>query len=233
MKELFKGKQYSYEIIREAVIMYCSSPLSYRECEKFMARYLIKVDHTTIYRWVQEYSKVLYALWKKQNRRKNVCTNSWRMDETYVKIKGKNHYLYRAIDSNGHTLDMWLRKHRDTKAAKAFFKRLVRDYGVPRALVTDKYAATLKAIRELQDEEILPKDVDHRTAKVLNNILEQDHRLIKKRLPKSCGLQTMRTGKALLQGIEVVHALDKQSRSDKNRSDHFLWDKFDELFQVA
>ncbi|MDN3077074.1 IS6 family transposase [Enterococcus faecalis] len=233
MKELFKGTQYSYEIIREVVIMYCSTPLSFRECEKFMARYLIKVDHTTIYRWVQEYSKVLYALWKKQNRRMKSRTNSWRMDETYVKIKGKKHYLYRAIDSNGNTLDMWLRKHRDTKAAKAFFKRLVREYGAPRALVTDKYSATLKAVRELQKEEILPKDLDHRTAKVLNNILEQDHRLIKKRIPKSCGLQTMRTGKATLQGIEVMHALDKQSRSDQNHSDHFLWDKFDELFQVA
>lgn len=233
MKELFKDKQYSYEIIREAVIMYCSTPLSFRECGKFMARYLIKVDHTTIYRWVQQYSKILYALWKKQNHRMKSCTNSWRMDETYVKIKGKNHYLYRAIDSKGHTLDMGLRKPRDTKAAEAFFKRLVREYGAPRALVTDKYSATLKAVRELQKEEILPKDLDHRTAKVLNNILEQDHRLIKKRIPKSCGLQTMRTGKATLQGIEVIHALDKQSRSDKNRSEHFLWDKFDELFQAA
>jgi len=194
-----------------------------------MARYLIKVNHTTIYRWVQEYGKVIYALWKK----KNGLSNSWRMDETYVKIKGKNHYLYRAVDSTGKNLDMWLLKKRDTQAAKAFFKRLVRQYGAPRALVTDKYVATLKAIKELQEEMILPKDLDHRTAKVLNNILEQDHRLVKKRLPKSCGLQTMRTGKATLQGIEVLHALDKQSRSDENRSDHFLWNQFDELLQVS
>lgn len=150
-----------------------------------------------------------------------------------MKIKGKNHYLYRAIDSTGQTLGLWLRKHRDTQAAKAFFKRLVRDHGEPRALVTDKYAATLKAIRELNEEGILPQDLEHRTAKVLNNSLEQDHRLIKKRLPKSCGLQTMRTGKATLQGIEVLHALDKQSRSDENRSDYFFWNKFDELFQIA
>ena len=232
MKKLFKGKHYAYEIIREAVVMYCSTPLSFRECERFMARYLIKVDHTTIYRWVQQYSKVLYALWRKQNRQ-GTCNGSWRMDETYVKIKGKNHYLYRAVDSNGFTLDLWLRKHRDTKVAKAFFKRLVREHGAPRALVTDKYAATLKAIRELQEEAILPADLDHRTTKVLNNILEQDHRLIKKRLPKSCGLQTMHTARPILQGIEVLHALDKQSRSDETRSDYFLWDKFDELFQVA
>lgn len=131
---------------------------------------------------MQEYSKILYALWKKQNRRMAHCTKSWRMDETYVKIKGKNHYLYRAIDSNGQTLNMWLRKHRNTNAAKAFFKRLMREYGVPRALVTDKYTATLKAIRELQDVGVLPKDLAHRAAKVLNNILEQDPRVIKKRV---------------------------------------------------
>ncbi|MGM0169686.1 hypothetical protein IGI39_004843 [Enterococcus sp. AZ135] len=130
-------------------------------------------------------------------------------------------------------MGLWLRKHRDTQAAKAFFKRLVRDHGQPRALVTDKYAATFKALRALQEEGILPKDLEHRTVKVLNNILEQDHRLIKKRVPKSCGFQTMRTGKATLQGIEVLHALDKQSRSGENRSDHFLWDKFDELFQTV
>ncbi|MGM0169783.1 hypothetical protein IGI39_004717 [Enterococcus sp. AZ135] len=232
MKNLFKGRHYPYKIINEAVVMYCHYPLSYRECAELLAYYRIRVDHTTIYRWVQHYGKILYGLWKKQLR-KQQFTDSWRMDETYVKIKGKNHYLYRAIDSTGQSLGLWLRKHRDTQAAKAFFKRLVRDHGQPRALVTDKYAATLKALRALQEERILPKDLEHRTVKVLNNILEQDHRLIKKRVPKSCGFQTMRTGKATLQGIEVLHALDKQSRSDENRSDHFLWDKFDELFQAV
>ena len=87
------------------------------------------------------------------------------------------------------------RNERDTQAAKAFFKWLVRKHGQPRALVTDKYAATLKAVRELQEEGVFSKELDHRTAKVLNNILEQDHRLIKKRVPKSCGLQSMRTAK--------------------------------------
>lgn len=76
----------------------------------------------------------------------------------------------------------------------------------------------------------MQKKLDHRTVKVLNNILDQDHRLIKEKIPKPCGLQTMRTEKATFQGIEVLHALDKQSRSDENRSDHFWGDKFDELF---
>jgi len=197
-----------------------------------MARYLIKVDHTTIYRWVQAYSKTLYVLWRKKNRKVGL-SYSWRVDETYLKIKRKNHYLYRVDDSTGKILDMWVRKKWGTQAARAFFKRLVREYGPPKTLVTDKYTDTLKAVRKLQEVGILPKDLDHRTAKVSNNILEQDHRLVKKCLPKSFGLQTMQTGKAILQGIEVLHALDKQSRSDENRSDHFLWNQFDELLQVT
>lgn len=218
MKELFKGKQYSYEIIREAVIMYCSTPLSFRECEKFMARYLIKVDHTTIYRWVQEYSKILYALWKKQNRRMKSCTNSWRIDETYVKVKGQDRYLYRAIDSNGNTLDMWLRNHRDTVSTKAFLRRLLRDYGQPRSIVTDKYAPALKAIKELKEEGILHQKVNHWKSKYLNNILEQDHRQVKGKLPYGNSFQSSHTASATIKGIEVVSALYKESRREINLS---------------
>lgn len=207
MKELFKGKQYLYELIREAVIIYCSTPLSYRDCEKLMARYLVKVDHTTIYRWVQQYSKVLYALWKKQNR-KSGLSNSWRMDETYVKIKRKNHYLYRAIDSNGRTLDMRLRKHRDTVSTKAFMKRLIRDYGQPRSIVTDKYAPSLKAVKELKEEGYLDKQVNHWKSKYLNNILEQDHRQVKGKLPYGNSFQSTYTAAATIKGIEVVSALE-------------------------
>ncbi|EGO8994314.1 IS6 family transposase, partial [Enterococcus faecalis] len=90
--------------------------------------------HTTIYRWVQEYSKVLYDLWKKKNRQ---SFYSWKMDETYIKIKGRWHYLYRAIDADGLTLDIWLRKKRDTQAAYAFLKRLHKQFGEPKAIVTD------------------------------------------------------------------------------------------------
>jgi len=97
-------------------------------------------------------------------------TTIYRWNKQY----GKDRYLYRAIDSNGETLDMWLRNHRDTVSTKAFMKRLLRDYGQPRSIVTDKYAPSLKAIKELKEDGILVKNVTHWKSKYLNNILEQD-----------------------------------------------------------
>ena len=117
----FKGKQFQKDIIIVAVGYYLRYNLSYREVQELLYDRGINVCHTTIYRWVQEYSKVLYLLWKKKNRRSFYL---WKMDETYIKIKGRWHYLYRAIDADGLTLDVWLRKKRDTQAAYAFLKRL-------------------------------------------------------------------------------------------------------------
>ncbi|CRH22652.1 transposase (fragment) [Carnobacterium maltaromaticum] len=107
MKKHFKGKQYDYRIIIEAIGLYYHFSLSYRDCAKIMRKFSIGVDHTTIYRWNKQYGKVLYHLWKKRNKRRTL-SKSWRIDETYLKVKGKDRYLYRAIDSNGNTLDMWL-----------------------------------------------------------------------------------------------------------------------------
>ncbi|MCT0056774.1 IS6 family transposase, partial [Lactococcus lactis subsp. lactis] len=137
----------------------------------------INVCHTTIYRWVQEYSKVLYYLWKKKNRQ---SFYSWKMDETYIKIKGRWHYLYRAIDADGLTLDIWLRKKRDTQAAYAFLKRLHKQFGQPRVIVTDKAPSIGSAFRKLQRNGLYTK-TEHRTVKYLNNLIEQDHRPIKRR----------------------------------------------------
>lgn len=99
--------------------------LSYREVSEIMKDRGITVCHTTIYRWVQEYSQSIYCLWKKINKS---VGDSWRIDETYMKVKVKWHYLYRAIDSSGLTLDIWLRKNRDKQAAYAFFKRLIKHF---------------------------------------------------------------------------------------------------------
>lgn len=140
-----------------------------------MRQFSIGVHYTTIYRWCQQYGKVLYHLWKKRNKRRRL-SKSWRIDETYVKVKGKDRYLHRAIDFNGNTLDMWLRNHRDTVSTKAFIKRLLRDYGKPNAIVTDKYAPSLKAVKDLKKERLLAKETHHWKSKYLNNILEQNHR---------------------------------------------------------
>jgi len=115
---------------------------------------IVALTFTTIYRWVQEYGKLLYQIWKKKNKK---SFYSWKMDETYIKIKGKWHYLYRAIDADGLTLDIWLRKKRDTQAAYAFLKRLHKQFGEPRVIVTDKAPSIGSAFRKLQSNGLYTK----------------------------------------------------------------------------
>jgi len=163
----FKGKQFQKDVIIVAVgyylrynlsyrevqeLLYDRDNLSYREVQELLYDRGVDVCHTTIYRWVQEYSKILYHLWKKKNRQ---SFYSWKMDETYIKIKGKWHYLYRAIDADGLTLDIWLRKKRDTQAAYAFLKRLHKQFGEPRVIVTDKAPSIGSAFRKLQSNGLI------------------------------------------------------------------------------
>ena len=143
----FKGKQFQQDVIIVAVGYYLRYNLSYREVQEILYDRGINVSHTTIYRWVQEYGKLLYQIWKKKNRQ---SFYSWKKDETYIKIKGRWHYLYRAIDADGLTLDIWLRKKRDTQAAYAFLKRLHKQFGHPRVIVTDKAPSIGSAFKKLQ-----------------------------------------------------------------------------------
>lgn len=232
MKNQFKGKQYDYRIIIEAIGLYYHFSLSYRDCAKIMSKFSIGVNHTTIYRLNKEYGKVLYHLWKKRNKRR-ALSKSWRIDETYLKVKGKNRYLYRTIDSNGNTLDMWLRNHRDTVSKKAFMKRLIRDYGQHRSIVTDKYAPSLKAIKELKEEGLLDQNVNYWKSKYLNNILEQDHRQVKDKIPYGNNFQSTYTAATTIKGIEVVSALYKESRREMTLFDFSPREKMEHLFMIA
>ena len=122
----------------------------------------ISVHPTTIMRWVHEYGNLIYQIWKKKN--KNIQL-SWRLDETYIKVKGKWCYLYRAIDKEGQTLDIQLRQKRDTQAAYAFMKRLVRTFGEPTVLTTDKAPSLASAFKKLKEIDLY-KNTFHRTTKV-------------------------------------------------------------------
>ena len=201
----FKGKQFKKDVIIVAVGYYLRYNLSYREVQELLYDRGINVCHTTIYRWVQEYSKVLYYLWKKKNRQ---SFYSWKMDETYIKIKGRWHYLYRAIDADGLTLDIWLRKKRDTQAAYAFLKRLHKQFGEPKAIVTDKAPSLGSAFRKLQSVGLYTK-TEHRTVKYLNNLIEQDHRLIKRR---NKFYQSLRTASSTIKGMETLRGIYKKNR---------------------
>lgn len=137
---------------------------------------------------------------------------SWKLDETYIKVKGKWCYLYRAIDKDGHTLDIQLRKKRDYQTAYSFMKRLVKTFGEPTALTTDKAPALLCAFKKLRKQGFY-SNTTHCTIKHLNNLIEQDHRHVKRRFAKSAGFQNLRHASRTIKGIETIHALYKRNRS--------------------
>ena len=132
------------------------------------------------------------------------------MDETYIKIKGKWHYLYRAIDADGLTLDIWLRKKRDTQAAYAFLKRLMKQFEEPKVLVTDKAPSISSAFKKLQFHRFYTK-TEHRTVKYLNNLIEQDHRPIKRR---NKFYRSLRTASTTIKGMEALRGIYKISRKE-------------------
>lgn len=148
-------------------------------------------------------------MWKKKNRQ---SFYSWKIDETYIKIKGKWHYLYRAIDADGLTLDIWLRKKRDTQAAYAFLKQLRTQFSEPKVLVTDKAPYIGNAFKKLQKNGVYTT-TEHRTVKYLNNLIEQDHRPIKRR---NKFYRSLRTASTTIKGMEAIRGIYKKSRKEGN-----------------
>ncbi|EOO24344.1 hypothetical protein IIU_06756 [Bacillus cereus VD133] len=138
----FKGKQFKKDIILVAVGYYCRFSLSYRDVSELLRERGISVHPTTIMRWVHAYGDFIYQIWKKKNKSAH---SVWHLDETYIKVKGEWCYLYRAIDREGYTLDIQLRKKRDNEAAYTFMKRLVKTFGEPMVLTTDKAPVLLCA----------------------------------------------------------------------------------------
>lgn len=174
-KSPFKWRHFLPEIILLCVRWYLRYPLSYRNLEEMMRERGLRVNHTTIYRWVIAYSPQINKRCRKYLRSTN---DSWKVDETCIKINGESKYLYRAIDSEGQTIDFLLTAKRDAVAAKRFLSKALnqRHSDVVRVINTDKAKAYPKAIEELKEFGLLPKSVEHRAVKYLNNLIEQDHR---------------------------------------------------------
>ena len=168
----------------------------------------IKVDHTTIYRWVQADSPELD---KRCRRHLKPTNDSWRVDETYVKVKGVWKYLYRAVDSKGNTLDFMLSAKRDTKAAKRFFKKALNASHTiaPRVVTVDKNTAYPPAIADLKQDDALPEATETRQSKYLNNTVEQDHRFIKRRSNPGLGFGSFNTARRTLKGYEAMNMIRK------------------------
>lgn len=220
----FKWKHTERMIIIMAVRWYLAYSLSYRQVEELLAERGIFVDHSTIHRWVVEYSPKLL---KKFHKCKKKIHKSWRMDETYIKVKGKWHYLYRAVDKLGQTIDIYLSKRRDTASAKLFFQRAFRSSGVPEKVNIDKSGSNTAALKAMNEGFKSKDKVLIRQNKYLNNLVEQDHRFIKKKVKPMLGFFSLKSARATLAGIELHHMLRK--RQFKFKSHLPIWEQFSSL----
>src|ERR1700723_2827564 len=154
-QDLFKGRHFDQEIIILCVRWYITFKLSSRDLVQMMAARGITLSHTTILRWVQQYVPEFEKRW---NHYARPVGDSWRVDETYIKVRGQWVYLYRAVDKAGQTIDFRLSRTRDVAAAKAFFKKAISHEGRPPHTITlDGYAASHRAVREMRTEGLLPK----------------------------------------------------------------------------
>ncbi|MGF1437463.1 IS6 family transposase [Bacillus thuringiensis] len=216
-------------MILVAVGYYCRFSLSYRDVSEILNERGVSVHPTTIIRCVHEFGNLIYQIWKKKNKSVEL---SWKLDETYIKVKGEWRYLYRAIDKEGYTLDIQLRKKRDHQAAYAFMKRLVKHFGEPMVLTTDKAPALLCAFKKLKEQGFY-KRTTHCTVKHLNNFIEQDHRHVKRRFAKSAGFQNLRHASRTIKGIETIHALYKQRRSFQRNSAFSTYNELQQLLATS
>ncbi|PEO39938.1 IS6 family transposase [Bacillus wiedmannii] len=224
----FKGKQFKQDIILVVVGYYCRFSLSYRDVSELLKERSVSVHPTTIMSWVHEYGNLIYQIWKKKNKSAHFV---WYLDETYIKVKGEWCYLYRVIDQEEHTLDIQLRKTRDHQAAYMFMKRLVKAFGEPTVLTTDKAPALLCTLKKLKHNGFYVH-TKHCIVKHLNSLIEQDHRHIKRRFVKSAGFQNLRHTSRTLKGIETIHAIYKQKRKKRSYIPDFSFSAYKELQQL-
>src|SRR6266487_2202521 len=235
----FKWRHFEADVILLCIRWYLRYSLSYRDLEEMMRERGLHVDHTTIYRWVQHYAPDLE---KRCRPHLKACNDSWRVDETYIKVKKVWMYLYRAVDSGGNTLEFLLSPTRDAEAAKRFFVKALHatagsapqacpveeptavadlnpTTSAPRVINVDKNAAYPKAIAELKAAGMLPKSVELRQVKYLNNLIEQDHRFIKRRVKLGMGFFSVETAGRTLQGYEVMNMIRKGQVQGVNKGD--------------
>jgi putative transposase len=200
----FKGSHFEKEIILWGVRWYVAYSISYRQLEEMMGERGVIVDHSTLNRWVVKYAPEGE---KQFHRRQRPVGRSWRLDETYVRIKGKWAYLYRAVDKAGSTIDFLLTPHRDRAAAEAFLRKAIRHQGLPEKITIDQSGSNTAAIKHYN--QVHKTAIVMRHSKYLNNLVEQDHRAVKRITHPMLGFKSFWAACWTIAGIEVMHAIRK------------------------
>ncbi len=207
-----KGSWYPKEVIVQAVYLKLRFSLSYRDIEEIMKDRGLGVDHATIQRWVIKYTP---ELGKSFHRKKRSIGTSWRLDETYIKVKGKWTYYYRAVDKQGNTIDFYLSERRNKTAAKRFLAKAIMRSLQPSIINIDKSGANTTGITRYN--KLKNKRIKIRQCKYLNNIIEQVHRFIKRITKPMLGFKSIESAAVTFAGIEVVRMLRKhQMQTDLN-----------------
>ena len=200
----FKGMRFPIDVILVCVRWYVAYLLSYRHLEEMMAERGVSVDHSSINRWAIRFLPLIEKMARKHKRPVGA---SWRMDETYIKVKGVWKYLYRAVDKQGKTVDFLLTAKRDMAAAKRFFDKAMQTNADPEKVAMDKSGANKAAIDSINAGRDVPIVV--RQVKYLNNIVEQDHRAIKRVTRPMLNFKSFRSARCVLAGIELMHMIRK------------------------
>ena len=207
LEELFAGRHFDREVIILCVRWYLRFKLSPRDLVEMMAERGLSLAHTTILRWVRHYTPEFEKRWR---RYALAVGRSWRVDETYVKIRGEWCYLYCAVDRAGRTVDFRLTAKRDVAAAKAFFRKAINNHQHPPQTITlDGYAASHRAVREMKADGSLPTHTKRRSSKYLNKLIEQDHRGVKQWIAVMLGFKQFRHATITIAGIELMHRIRK------------------------
>jgi putative transposase len=198
-----------------------------------MAERGISVDHATIHRWGIRYSPELL---ERFNSRKRAVTGKWHVDETYIRVRGQWRYLYRAIDSNGDTVEFWFSERRNLTAAKRFLRKALKRHGRPERIVIDGSQTNREAIISCDAESRLQdrsrrrlKPIKIRQSQYLNNRVEQDHRAVKRRVRSMLGFKSAASARVILSGIEMVHMMRKGQAKYACRSNLSLAEQFERL----
>jgi putative transposase len=230
---MFKGRYFDRSVILLCVRWYLAYNLSLRNLEEMKVERGISIDHATIHRSVIRYSPELL---KRFNSRKRVVTSKWHIDETYIKVRGRWMYLYRAIDGNGDTVEFWFSERRNLTAAKQFLRKALKRHGRPERIVIDGSQTNREAILSCDTADRLQnrsqrdlKPIRIRQSAYLNNRIEQDHRAIKRRIRSMLGFKSLSSARVILGGIEMVHMMRKGQAKYACNSNLSLAEQFELL----